>query len=80
MNVFNAVPEPWAKILAVLATIGLGVLFYFGIEPGFGIGMACGAAACMLIHSALRLDERPFWQHVFGRSRVYPESKEDQDA
>ena len=80
MKLFSAIPEPWAKILAVLVTSGLGIHFYLRMKPGFGIGMACGAVACMLIYLGLRLDERPFWQHVFGRSRVYPESKQDQDA
>ncbi len=74
MRVFNSIPEPWAKIVSVLATGAIGVWFYFRIGPGFGVGMACGGLACMLIHWGARLDERPFWKHVFGRSRVYPEN------
>ena len=80
MNIFNSIPEPWAKFVAMVVTIGLGVLFYFWIEPSFGVGVACGAVIYMAVYWGARLDERPFWQHIFGRSAVYPESKEDQDA
>ena len=82
MRMFNSCPEPWATVLALLATIGLGVMFYFSIHPLYGIGVACGAIIYIALHWGARLDERPFWQHIFGRSVVYPESKQkkDQDA
>ena len=82
MNLFNSVSEPWAKIIALLATIGFGICFYFLIAPLWGIGVALGAIIYFFFHWGARLDERPFWQHIFGRSVVYPESKEkkDQDA
>jgi len=80
MNVFNAIAEPWSKIVALAVTIALGVLCYFLIEPRFGIGVACGAIVYMAVHWAARLDERPFWQHVFGRSAVYQESKRGGDV
>jgi hypothetical protein len=80
MNVFIAIPEPWAKIVGVVGTIAVGVVFYFLIEPGFGIGVACGGLVCMAVHWGARLDERPFWQHVFGRTMVNPESKRSQDV
>ena len=55
MNIFNSIPEPWAKVVALLATIGLGVLFCFSINPPYGIGVACGAIIYMAIHWGLRL-------------------------
>ena len=80
MKAFNSIPEPWAKVVAVLATCAVGVLFAFLIKPGFGVGVACGAVVCVLIHWTARIDERPFWQHVFGRKAVYGESQQDQAA
>src|SRR6516165_9476557 len=47
MKGFNSIPEPWAKVVAVTATIGIGVLFAFLIEPGVGIGVGCGGLICM---------------------------------
>ena len=79
MNLFNSVSEPWAKIVALLVTIGLGVYFYFMLEPLFGIGFALGAIFYHVLHWGARLDERPFWQHIFRRSVVYPESEEEKD-
>jgi hypothetical protein len=79
VRVFNSIREPSAKIVAILGTIGVGALFYFLIEPVFGIGVACGGVICLAIHWGARLDERPFWQHVFGRSAVYRESKRSPD-
>ncbi len=80
MKVFNSIPEPWAKVVAVIATSCLGVWFGFIIDPGFGMGMACGGVACMIIHWAGRIDERPLWQHVFGREAVYADSPQTQEA
>lgn len=73
MSVFNAIREPWATVVAVAVTAGLGALFSYLIQPAFGIGLAVGGVVCVFIHRAARLDERPFWQHVFGRSAVYPD-------
>jgi hypothetical protein len=77
MKAFKSIPEPWAKVVAVLGSSAVGVLFAFLIEPGFGAGVACGAVVCVLIHSAARIDERPFWQRLFGRNAVYGERQQD---
>jgi hypothetical protein len=76
MKIFDSTPEPWAKVVALVGTFGFGVLFYFWIDAYFGIGVACGAVIYMILHWGLRLDERPFWQHIFGRPAVYPEDRQ----
>jgi hypothetical protein len=66
MNPFSAIPEPWARVYAVVVTSGMGAVVAVFFQPWFGVGVACGAAISILLHWAGRIDERPFWQQVLG--------------
>jgi len=76
MKAFDAVPEPRAKVWAVIGTVGIGLVVFFLIDPRVGIGTGFGAVVCAVLHWAARVDERPFWRRVLGPRLVPPDNEQ----
>jgi hypothetical protein len=79
MQVFNSMPEPWARLSSGAVPVALSVPFFFFGYPLFGLGLVAGAVICVLLHWAARVDERPFWVHIVGREVAYSKTEQTEE-
>jgi hypothetical protein len=71
----DPIPEPWAKLMSVLTTIGIGVLALLLMDNAFGVGIVCGAVICAVLHWGARLSERRIWHRLTGGTDGPPEEE-----